>query len=404
MTSRFFIYVLTALIGTTFALPGLADTVYLNNGDRITGTLSMEKPGRLVVSTEYAGDIVLDTAAVAAVESEAPLAVEYGDGEIMEGRFWLDGDAQQFGGERWAASIDLSEVRRLAEDTETLNAIMAEAMKPPKAWSGAVDSGVTFRSGEKDTFDATLDIEFVRERPQNTLTLRLNSAYGESDAQLDTQQLEGSAKWQFYPKKRFYYFGMLGGEHDKLRRLELRTTTGVGVGYDFIKNDTRTLSADAGAEFVHERWENYGIGGYRRAVNNARTDALDELQALANGVADGAFPLSLRALSDGVFLIREIRDPDLPDEIRTEEYVTARLNVKYEQTIFKDSKIEDELVVLPNLDEIGEFRLTNRLAFTTPFSDSLSLRVQLRSEYESEPGSAVEEFDNTLTLGVRWKY
>ena len=42
------------------AWPALADTVWLNNGDRLSGTIILMDGGKLVLDTTYAGRVVID--------------------------------------------------------------------------------------------------------------------------------------------------------------------------------------------------------------------------------------------------------------------------------------------------------------------------------------------------------
>jgi hypothetical protein len=378
-----------------------ADIVFLKNGDRLSGTVSMSAAGKLVVATEYAGKVEVKLEHVAGVETEKPVSVELGDGSIRQGAFRVSGAGQTLAGEDGAKPLDWDAVQRIAPDAETLE---EEIAKANKTWGGAVGSGVVFRSGEQDTFDATLDVEFARKRPSDVLSLKLNAAYGEAADQLNTQRLYGEGKWQFYPGERFYYFIVASGEHDLPRRLEVRAKGGGGVGYDFIKSKRTTLSADAGLEYVYERWRNFGPGKYRDAVNDARRGAFDNLINLSEGIADGSLAVTPRNLVAVARSAATLWEPDVGPEIRTENYLSGRLGMRFEQTLFKESKLSNELNVLPNLEEFGEFLATNKLAFTSPFSESLSLRIQLRTEYVSDPVDSVDEFDNTLTLGVRYEY
>ena len=65
----------------------------------------------------------------------------------------------------------------------------------------------------------------------------------------------------------------------------------------------------------------------------------------------------------------------------------------------------DALTALPDFGDFGEFRLTNALAFTTPVTESIDLRLHLRTEYDSDPGAEdADNWDNTLTAGVRWGF
>ncbi len=384
-----------------------ADTVYLTNGDRLSGTVTQVDAGALVITTDYAGEVSIPLDHVRAMETDEPVAVRLNDGDPATGSISFDGESIVFESDGGAEVIEPTEISALAPNLDALlerEAAAAEAAKP-KYWSGSAELGVSIRSGERDTFDANTAITLTRKWEANTLSLKLNGAYGEAESNVNTQRLKGEAKYQYQPGGPMYYFTIASLEHDDARRLELRGTFGGGIGYDFIKNDRRTFSGEFGAEYSHERWKNFARGE-RRALEFARRMAAgDGLIALATDVANGDRPFNLRAALEGGMLFLQLADPDLRDPIRTEDQISLRLALHYEQTIFKESKITNDLLVLPPFDNPGDFRAINDLAFSTPLRDNLSLRISLHTEYDNDPGSpGVDEFDNTLLTSLRYEF
>ena len=65
------------------ALPVCADTLWLKNGDRLSGTLQSLDGGRLLFETAYAGLLSVRQEQVASLQSERPLLVQL-DGEAGE--------------------------------------------------------------------------------------------------------------------------------------------------------------------------------------------------------------------------------------------------------------------------------------------------------------------------------
>ncbi len=57
----------------------IADTVWLDNGDRITGTIELLDGGRLVIQTEFAGAVTINVDRIRTLESAAPLLVKTRD-------------------------------------------------------------------------------------------------------------------------------------------------------------------------------------------------------------------------------------------------------------------------------------------------------------------------------------
>lgn len=64
-----FTFLLLALTACT----ALADTVWLNNGDRITGTIAYKHNDRLLVKTRYAGTLPIRWSDVVTLETTQPI-------------------------------------------------------------------------------------------------------------------------------------------------------------------------------------------------------------------------------------------------------------------------------------------------------------------------------------------
>ena len=58
------------------ALPAWADTVWLNNGDRLTGQIVLLDGGKLALKTKYAGRVLIDWKDIDTLRSDQPLLVK----------------------------------------------------------------------------------------------------------------------------------------------------------------------------------------------------------------------------------------------------------------------------------------------------------------------------------------
>ena len=391
----------TVLFG---AETGAVEIVYLNNGDKISGTLLGVKGDALRLQTEYAGEVLIKRDQVAAIESDRALVVQFDDGTRITGTLGADEGAPVIQTDDGARPVAPATIAFVAPDTAALDAAVEDAR--PKKWSGTVDSGLTLRQGERDTLDVVTGLQFQRKVPTHTLTLKLEAAYGEVESALSTQRVRGETKWQFYPAEKDYYYYLLNIlEHDETRQLDFRGTTGGGFGYKFIENERRNLSAEAGFDYVYERWENFAQGERRELLFDTREAIAQDLIDLGAAVIRGNRMLNLPTVFQAGRLAAEFRDPDIGDEFRDEHHVNLRLAAHYDQVLFQNSKITEDFTFLPNLSDAGEFRAINEVAFTTPLAENLSLRVSLKNEYDSDPGQGdLEKWDTIFVTGVRWEF
>jgi len=399
---RFHRFILSLfLIGLSRAVP--ADTLYLENGDRISGKLAGTAAGVLTIVTEYAGEVKVQQASIIRIETETPVTVTMKGGLTLVGMFEEDQGKPvvRTGDARYA--VDFAEIASITAAPAPGPA--QEAASKPKRWSGAVDAGASLRTGNTDTADANLAAEVVREGNWNTLTLKASGAYGEADGVLNTRRYLGEAQWQVYPLERLYFYGLVGGEHDAGRKLELRAHTAAGVGWDFLKNDRRKLSADIGPDYTWERWMPFTPQERDDVKNQRRAEAFSRLNQLVAGLGAGVTGLSFDTLSSFYDTVLDIHDPLRDEKPREEDFVNLRTSGYFEQKLFRQSSIGERLTILANLSEPGEFRLVSELAFTTPLLQALKLRVSLKSEYDSlARKSGVEAWDNWLLTSLRYEF
>lgn len=104
-------------------------------------------------------------------------------------------------------------------------------------------------------------------------------------------------------------------------------------------------------------------------------------------------------------ILARIRNP-LGDYARqTEQYPNLQIGVRFSRNLFKESVLSEELTLLPNLEDMGEFRALSLLALTTPLSESISVRTSLKSEYDSlADQKAVEEWDHLFMTEIRYSF
>ncbi len=380
----------------TIHMAAVADTVYLHNGDRISGTVTGISDETVRITTDYAGDVEVQRTAILALDTERSFTVQRDNGTTVTGPLTLEDGTP---GVRTGSGFVPAPIAGLVSAVEPAP---ANPEGTPSLWSGFVESGLTLRSGNTDTTDFLFKSSATRDGEWTELTLTLSADYGEAESIINTRRYKGEAKWKGYLTDRFYLLGVASAEHDDGRKLDLRGTAGAGAGYAFIDNEKRHLSLEAGLEYAWERWNPLTPQERDETRNAIRTSAIERLSSLTAQI-NGDINLSdVRNLR---LIFKDIRDPLRGFESREEDYLSARITGEFTQQLFKDSSLSDKLVVLPNLNNFGEFRLTNELAFMTPLTKALNLRVSLESEYDSLAGeSNVEDWNHTLKTGLRYEF
>ena len=87
-----------------------------------------------------------------------------------------------------------------------------------------------------------------------------------------------------------------------------------------------------------------------------------------------------------------------------EDHLYLRFGAAYEQKLFKSSTLSERLTLLPQSDDLGEYRAVSDLAVDTPLSDRLSLRLSLLTQYDSDAGADTDQFTNTFISALRYSF
>ncbi|POC68532.1 hypothetical protein, partial [Vibrio vulnificus] len=67
---------LCLIVVMLLAGPALADTVWLDNGDRLSGEIVLMDGGKLALKTRYAGQVLIDWKDIDTISSDKPLLIK----------------------------------------------------------------------------------------------------------------------------------------------------------------------------------------------------------------------------------------------------------------------------------------------------------------------------------------
>jgi putative salt-induced outer membrane protein YdiY len=97
------------------------------------------------------------------------------------------------------------------------------------------------------------------------LGARVNKEVDHGETTADSQN--AYMKFDHFVSKKFFFQANIAGTKDKFRDLNLRSTFGLGVGYQFLESDRTNLSFEAGVNYVNEDHivgedDSYPAGGW----------------------------------------------------------------------------------------------------------------------------------------------
>ena len=319
----------------------MADTVKLKNGDWITGMVVKKETDKLLFKTKYAGEIEIIWSEIATLRTDKPVKVVLTDDTSVDakiqnqtlGRVKLVG-----GGMKMATELNMSDVSYINPTAK----VTGEGMD----WKGHINLGGAVTQGNTDTSLLRLDGEAIARSEKDRVTL---SAYANRAKTNDVDtELNSKGKLQYdrFLTKKWFVYANTSLEKDQFRDIGLRSTVGVGSGYQIFEQSDRNLSIEAGINYI---------------------------------------------------------DTDF-DKAEDNSYASARWNLKYDQLIFQSVKFFHQHEVLVSVEDSENVLVFTQTGLRVPIGERLNATTQLNIDYAGQPAAGREKTDKALvfSLGYDW--
>lgn len=213
--------------------PVLADTVWLSNGDRLSGEIVLLDGGKLALKTQYAGQVLIAWKDIDTLRSDKPLLIR---------RQGLDSEPSN---QLEAAGKGM--VRVVSEHTQTVPLASIKRLIPPRPvlqdrlWEGNLDVKLDMERDDDDTDEWKLkgNTRMEHGRWRHLLSGELERKVKNEAKTADNWQLE-------YDLDRFIsdnWFWRVGAEQDEdqFAFLTRQRSLGTGPGYRFWDNELGRL-------------------------------------------------------------------------------------------------------------------------------------------------------------------
>lgn len=317
---------LLCLAALSASMPVLADTVWLKNGDRLSGKIKLFDGGKLLIQTDYGGAIAIDWKQVKTLESDQELLVKqdaYTGEKAKSLQAADDGKVILANGEA-PRTVELASIQQIMKPKPLLEDMV---------WKGNVDVAMDYKRAEKDTDH--YDIDFRTSARHGAWR---HNAEGEYNREFQNQMVttdNWSAEYALdrFITEKWFWEGRLTYKRDKVEDLARQRVVGMGPGYQFWDDELGAFSlgsllnrtdyeyADGGKDnfyslavkwdynryLIGKRVEFFTNGEVGRPFSEVADYALDAEMGLRYKVTDWA-SLNLKAEKD---LIRGTENSDL---------------------------------------------------------------------------------------------
>jgi len=215
--------------------PLLADTVWLKNGDKLSGKISLFDGGKLLIQTEYAGAVPIDWKQVKTLESDQELLVKqdaYNGEKAKSLQAAEDGKVTLANGEE-PKTVELASIQQILKPKPVVEDLV---------WKGNVDLALDYQRAEEDTDDYDLGFKTTARHGRWR-----HIAEGEYNREMQNDVLTTDNWRAEYSLDRFltdkwFWQGRLNYKRDKVEDLSRQRVVGTGPGYQFWDDELGSFS------------------------------------------------------------------------------------------------------------------------------------------------------------------
>jgi putative salt-induced outer membrane protein YdiY len=236
-----------------------ADQVVLNNGDRLTGTITKLDDKGLVLKTDYADAITIQWKAVREINSAQLLHVATKDGKTVAGPVTTSDGNFVVATSGGSVNVPRDNVTTLRNDQE--QAAYEGTLHPAlwQGWTGGANVGFALTGGNSETKSLALAFTGDRKTSHDEITMYANTVYATNDAPNATPHVtantdQGGARYDRNLTKVLFAYGSADFQTDALQELNLRSIFGGGLGVHIINTSQTTLDLLGGLNYTHESY------------------------------------------------------------------------------------------------------------------------------------------------------
>jgi hypothetical protein len=215
--------------------PLLADTVWLKNGDKLSGTITVFDGGKLLIQTKYAGAVTIDWKEVKTLDSDQHLLVKQDaySGEVSKSLTAAeDGKVTLANGEA-PKTVELASIQQILKPKPVVEDLV---------WKGNVDLALDYQRAEKDTDD--YDVGFKTTARHGRWRHIAEGEYNREvqDDVTTTDNWRAEYSLDRFLTDQWFWQGRLNYKRDHIEELARQRVVGTGPGYQFWDDELGAFS------------------------------------------------------------------------------------------------------------------------------------------------------------------
>ncbi|MDX1681448.1 MAG: DUF481 domain-containing protein [Akkermansiaceae bacterium] len=245
-----------------------ADTILMKNGDRLSGEVLSKTKTSVNFKTSYAGTLL--------IQMDEVSELRFDEAEVL---LKTDGATVDILG----ANFDQGQIRIEPADGSREYEMAAEEVEHivPEPWrlgqggkfTGEVNLALEFEDGNSESEELDLDYRMTYRRVDDRFRALGDLEMDSNNGVQSKQDWSTTLKYDRFMTDRLYGSMIASVRQEKYEGLDLRTTVGPALGYQFIEKEDENLLVELGVLWTDEQFNNsedqsYWGPGWRLEYDN----------------------------------------------------------------------------------------------------------------------------------------
>jgi hypothetical protein len=214
------------------------------NGQPLIGKVVLLKDNKPIFETSYAGEISIKWEQIGHIQTDTPIRVILSDGTVAIGI---------------AVPTEMGKIKiKAAKIDEMVSFDLADVVsinpkpKPVVKLTGRINIGLRKTKGNTETDNFHLDGEIIARTEKNRYTLGGEANQVKDRGEETANNATGYMRYDYFLTEKWFLNSNALFEKDKFQDLNLRTSVGLGIGYQFWETPEASLSQ---GQKIHEESE-----------------------------------------------------------------------------------------------------------------------------------------------------
>lgn len=233
-------YIIRSVLGLFLlccATPSQADTVWLTNGDQLSGQIVMLDSGKLLLKTAHAGVVRIDSKQIKTLHSDQAMRIR--SGFFAQPRL----TTIEAGADGHVILSDEPEQQVAVKDLHQAIPQQKTGLARDFVWSGNITLSADFKRRDSDSDDYDFDIDSKLRHGLWRHGYKLEYDYETKDKETKTDKLMTSYALDRFFSERWFWQGKYKYNKDRLEELHRQHSYATGPGFQFWDNELGSLSA-----------------------------------------------------------------------------------------------------------------------------------------------------------------